>query len=100
VVVQETQVVVRVEDEGPGIPELNHRQVFQSFYRMENGLTRRTPGVGLGLAISRGFIAAHHGEIWLEPKSHGTIVAFSLPLSPAAAQNEERDKPTFVGERE
>lgn len=97
VAVQETQVIVRVEDEGPGIPKTDHKQVFQSFYRMENGLTRRTPGVGLGLAISRGFIAAHHGEIWLEPKEHGTIVAFSLPLSPAAYQLEGRESGPSLG---
>jgi K+-sensing histidine kinase KdpD len=77
--IQKENVIVRVEDFGPGIPVSSHNQVFQSFYRMENGFTRRTPGVGLGLAISRGFIAAHNGEIWLEPRERGTCVAFSLP---------------------
>lgn len=100
VTVQETQVIVRVEDEGPGIPQNNYQHVFQSFYRMENGLTRRTPGVGLGLAISRGFIAAHHGEIWLEPKAHGTIVAFSLPLSPASHQAEGQANRPPIGAKE
>jgi len=74
------RVVVRVEDQGPGIPESSKQQVFESFYRMESGLTRRTPGVGLGLAISKGFIDAHDGEIWVEPRQKGVCVAFSLPL--------------------
>ena len=87
--IQEDKIIVRIEDYGPGIPESSHNQVFQSFYRMENGFTRRTPGVGLGLAISRGFIAAHNGEIWLEPRERGTCVAFSLPLisSPIPMEN-------------
>jgi signal transduction histidine kinase len=76
----EEQVVVKVEDQGPGIPLAHQRDVFQSFYRLEDGLNRRTPGVGLGLAISRGFIAAHEGEIWFEPREVGTCVAFSLPI--------------------
>lgn len=73
-------VVVRVADQGPGIPLESGEDVFKSFYRLENGLTRKTPGVGLGLAISRGFIHAHGGEIWVEPKKAGTCVAFSLPV--------------------
>ena len=86
---EEDMVVVRVEDHGPGIPEDSQAQVFQSFYRMENGLTRRTPGVGLGLAISKGFINAHHGEIWFEPRDEGICIAFSLPLSSKIGDREE-----------
>ena len=78
------QVVVKIEDYGPGIPANAEKDVFQSFYRMDNGLTRRNPGVGLGLAISRGFIAAHQGDIWLEPREKGTCVAFSLPRNLSA----------------
>ena len=73
-------LVIQVEDEGPGIPEEHSERIFGSFYRLENGLTRQTAGAGLGLAISRGFVAAHGGEIWLEPRSRGTCIAFSLPL--------------------
>ncbi|NIV11512.1 MAG: GAF domain-containing protein [Aliifodinibius sp.] len=74
-------IIVRVEDFGPGIPPGNREQVFESFFRLENGLTRKTPGVGLGLAISRGLIAAHHGQIWFEPREQGTCIAFSIPLT-------------------
>jgi PAS domain S-box-containing protein len=75
-------VVVRVEDEGPGIPAEHSEQIFESFYRVESGLTRTTDGAGLGLAISQGFVRAHGGDIWLEPRPVGTCVAFSLPLAP------------------
>ncbi len=74
-------LIVRVEDEGTGIAPEHSARVFDSFYRVEGGLTRSTTGAGLGLAISQGFIRAHGGDIWLEPRSAGTCVAFSLPLT-------------------
>ncbi|MCB9422554.1 MAG: GAF domain-containing protein [Ardenticatenaceae bacterium] len=76
-------LVVQVADEGPGIPPEHQQEIFSSFYRVENGLTRNTAGAGLGLSISRGFIAAHGGEIWVEPGDKGTCVAFTLPLEEA-----------------
>jgi signal transduction histidine kinase len=75
------RVIVQVEDEGPGIPLESQERIFSSFYRVQNGLTREKPGAGLGLAICRGFVKAHGGEIWLEPRPQGTCVAFSLPLT-------------------
>jgi PAS domain S-box-containing protein len=76
---QSDAIVVRVEDVGPGIPAEDSERVFESFYRIENGLSRSTPGAGLGLSISRGFVHAHGGKIWMEPRSQGTCIAFSLP---------------------
>lgn len=73
-------LIVRVEDEGPGIPAAESEHIFESFYRIENGLNRSAPGAGIGLAICQGFVRAHGGEIWLEPRPQGTGVAFSLPL--------------------
>ncbi len=75
-------VIVRVEDEGPGIPPEHIPHIFESFYRVEGGLTRQASGAGLGLAICRGFVEAHGGKIWVEPLAKGTCVAFSLPLKP------------------
>lgn len=88
-------LVVRVADEGPGIPPEHAQRVFESFYRVDTGLTG-TPGAGLGLAICQGFIHAHGGRIWLEETKRGTCIAFSLPLStlpetvPAVRKAEER----------
>ncbi|MEJ2746717.1 MAG: cache domain-containing protein, partial [Anaerolineae bacterium] len=77
---QNHHVLVKVTDEGPGIPAAHRQKIFSSFYRVENGLNRSTAGAGLGLAISRGFIAAHGGDIWVEPSDKGTCIAFTLPL--------------------
>jgi K+-sensing histidine kinase KdpD len=74
-------MVVRVLDQGPGIPPEYSERIFESFYRLENGLNRLSPGAGLGLAICQGFVSAHRGEIWLEPQSKGACIAFSLPLN-------------------
>jgi len=77
---QGNEVIVRVEDQGVGIPEEHSQHIFESFYRIENGLDRTTSGAGLGLAICQGFVRAHGGRIWLEKRAQGTCIAFSLPL--------------------
>lgn len=79
-VCKDQEIVVRVIDEGPGIPQAESERIFSSFYRGENGLTRQVSGAGLGLSIARGFVQAHGGEIWTEPRETGTCMAFSLPL--------------------
>jgi signal transduction histidine kinase len=78
------QVIVRVEDQGPGIPAEFGDRVFDPFFRLESGLTRRVSGAGLGLSICRGFVRVHGGEIWIESRPRGTCVAFSLPVEPAS----------------
>lgn len=72
---------VFVADQGPGIPNEHAQRIFDSFYRVENGMTRNTAGAGLGLTIARGFVQAHGGQIWLEPCTTGLCVAFSIPLN-------------------
>lgn len=79
--IQNDDLIVRVEDEGPGIPVEHSQRIFDSFYRVEDGLTRSLPGAGLGLSICQGFINAHGGKIWLEQIPKGTCIAFSLPLN-------------------
>jgi two-component system sensor histidine kinase KdpD len=71
--------VITITDQGPGIPESHRRHIFETFYRVDDGLTRQS-GFGLGLAICQGFIQAQGGRIWVEPKADGTRIAFSLPL--------------------
>jgi PAS domain S-box-containing protein len=76
-----TEIVIRVQDEGPGIAAEHGQHVFESFYRVDGGLARRAPGAGLGLAICQGFVQAHGGKIWLEAQPRGACFAFSLPVS-------------------
>lgn len=83
--VQGHQLVVRVEDEGPGISPEHSQRIFDSFYRIDSSLTRSATGTGLGLAICQGFVRAHGGSIWLEPRARGASIAFSLPLPEASS---------------
>lgn len=85
--VQSGNLIVRVADEGPGIPAEASDRIFDSFYRVENGLSCSNTGAGLGLAICQGFIQAHGGDIWLEPASRGACIAFSLPIVPVKGEN-------------
>lgn len=84
------EIVIRVQDQGPGIAKEHGRRVFESFYRVDGGLSRRVPGAGLGLAICQGFVQAHGGKIWLEPQPRGACFAFSLPLGGPRAQDFEK----------
>lgn len=56
-------VRIAVADTGPGIPEEDLPYVFNRFYRAEQGRSRDTGGMGLGLAIAREFVAAHGGSL-------------------------------------
>jgi two-component system sensor histidine kinase KdpD len=74
-----------VEDEGTGIPVHLRKRVFDKFFRaIRNGDvgTNEPAGTGMGLAIAKGIIEAHGGDIWIEPVSDhgGTRVVFTLPV--------------------
>jgi|GEM_PF-1416220 len=79
--------LVRVCDEGPGIPEADREHVFEKFFRVAATQTV-VPGTGLGLAICHGIVEAHGGRIWVEsgPHGRGAVFSFSLPLAPPAPQ--------------
>jgi two-component system sensor histidine kinase KdpD len=72
---------IEVGDRGPGIPEADRKRVFEMFYSADRG-DRRSHGVGLGLAICRGMIAAHGGDVVAlpGPDDKGTVVRLTLPL--------------------
>jgi K+-sensing histidine kinase KdpD len=69
------RLMVRVVDQGPGIPESERELIFQPFYR---GVDGPTHGFGLGLAIVKGFVEANGGEIRVEavPGQGSTFVVF------------------------
>ncbi|MBE2201834.1 MAG: HAMP domain-containing protein [Anaerolinea sp.] len=75
-------VQVTVQDSGPGFNEDDLPRVFEQFYRGEQARSRATGGAGLGLAIARGIVEAHHGRIWAENAAGGgAVVGFELPLT-------------------
>ena len=80
-------ILVRIADEGPGIPPEHREKIFDRFYRIDTGLARQSSGAGLGLAICKGFIEAHGGQIWVEPTEKGTVFAFTLPVGQREASS-------------
>lgn len=79
--VRDGSVIVSIADEGIGIPTSEQSRVFERFYRSSTASTVSRRGAGLGLAICRGIVEAHGGEIWIDSEpSQGTTVHFSLPV--------------------
>jgi two-component system osmolarity sensor histidine kinase EnvZ len=64
-------VLITIEDDGPGIPEALREAVFQPFYRIDQARRRQTGGTGLGLSIARDIILGHGGDISFETGSRG-----------------------------
>ena len=78
----ETEIIVSVEDCGPGISEQEQRKVFEKFFRGKDQ-RERIPGTGMGLTIAREIVRAHHGRIWVESEvGKGARFSFSLPRAP------------------
>ena len=68
-------LVIRVCDEGPGIPEDSLERVFEPFYRLESSRSRDTGGTGLGLSIARDIAQAHGGTLTLRNRPQGGLTA-------------------------
>jgi signal transduction histidine kinase len=73
-------VMVEVADTGEGIAAEDLPRIFDRFYRGEKSRSRATGGAGLGLAIARGIVEAHGGQIWVESaQGRGARIRFTLP---------------------
>jgi two-component system osmolarity sensor histidine kinase EnvZ len=70
-----------IEDDGPGIPENQYKNVFKPFFRLDKSRSLNQSGVGLGLAIVEDIINSHGGNIQLgKSKFNGLLIKISLPL--------------------
>lgn len=77
-------VRVYVRDEGIGIPPADQEQIFDRFYRVDNRLTRQTPGTGLGLYLVKAVVEAHGGRVWVESTAgRGSTFWIELPAGTA-----------------
>ena len=91
-----SEAQVRVIDEGIGIAAHHLAKVFDRFYRVEGGYTRKTPGSGLGLYICKNIVEAHGGRVWGKSKlGEGSVFTIAIPL----AKHERDQSPgSFEGE--
>ena len=81
------RVVVRIVDQGPGIPAAERERIFEPFYRGRGPGQRPWTGSGLGLAIARGFVEANGGTISVESlPGQGTSFVIALPVEEVAGE--------------
>jgi signal transduction histidine kinase len=78
---QENKIHITIHDNGIGIPTDQLEIVFEKFYRVDKSRDRKTGGFGLGLAICKGIIKEHEGEIYFSKTEKGAELHIELPLS-------------------
>jgi signal transduction histidine kinase len=77
---QAHNVIFRVKDDGPGIPEDLLERVLEPYFRVEGSRSKATGGIGLGLSIARDIAQAHGGDLKLRNLTHGGLEAIvSVP---------------------
>ena len=76
------EVLVKVQDNGVGIPVEAVGHIFEEFYRADNVKAEAVEGTGLGLSIVKEILNAHCGKIWVESEQNkGTTFSFTLPVA-------------------
>jgi len=77
----EDTALVKIKDNGVGIPKEEQEKIFKRFYRVDKSRSRETGGVGLGLSIAEWIAHAHHGKIEVESElNKGSTFTLSLPI--------------------
>ena len=72
--------MIRVTDNGRGIPQEDLSKIKEAFYRVDKSRSRSSGGTGLGLSIVRHAASYHHAEIHLESKAgKGTVITVRFP---------------------
>lgn len=72
---EDQNIIIKVRDDGIGIPEKDIPYIFERFYRSDLSRNKNTGGSGIGLTITKAFVEAHGGKIYLESKiNEGTTV--------------------------
>jgi signal transduction histidine kinase len=74
-------IIVEIDDDGPGIPEDRHEEIFMPFYRLDESRSPEAGGTGLGLSIAQAVVQGHGGDIGLVNRAGGGLrVRVTLPL--------------------
>ena len=82
--------VVKVRDEGVGIPEADLPRVFERFYRTDKARSRELGGTGLGLAIVKHIARVHQGDVEVDSRlGEGTTFALRIPQAPGSQRDLE-----------
>ncbi len=92
------RVRIVVSDTGPGIPRKALKRVFEDFYRVDNSLTRRTQGTGIGLALVLRFVSAMGGTV-TAANNPTTGCSFTIDLPGTRAPENNATAPTTAREK-
>ena len=84
-------VVIRIADQGIGVPAAEADRIFERFSRASNALTQQIAGTGLGLSFVRAVVEEHGGSVVLESReAEGSTFEVRLPLDPDRHERETR----------
>jgi PAS domain S-box-containing protein len=82
---------VAITDYGVGINRQEHKKIFERFYRADK-ITKKYPGVGIGLYVSNQIIQEHKGTLWVESEEGaGSVFNFTIPVNPQADEQQSAD---------
>ena len=85
----EHDIMISVADTGPGIAAEDQSFLFNEFYQVDFSMSRKHGGAGLGLAVSKHFVQAHNGMIWVDSQiGMGAKFTFTLPVPRQTAHAE------------
>lgn len=94
---EDGDVALEVADSGPGVPPERAEQIFQRFYRMDAGRTRKVGGTGLGLSIARNTARNFGGEVLLKSRrAEGATFVMTLPAAWAGADTLDAERADYA----
>lgn len=77
----ENNLLLKIEDNGYGIPEAAQSRLFEEFYRVRREATMNIPGTGLGLSLVKSIVEAHHGRVWVKSAENvGSTFFVEIPI--------------------
>ena len=86
--IEDQQVEISVQDDGPGIPPDALERIFERFYRIDKARSREQGGTGLGLSIVKHIVQNHGGRVWATSDvGRGAAFFFTLPQEPSLSAN-------------
>jgi signal transduction histidine kinase len=88
------KILISVKDNGIGIPAEKHRLIFDRFAQVDESMTKRAEGCGLGLSLAKSLVELLEGSIWVESKPGlGSKFTVELPVKTAAPRSSRRFAP-------
>lgn len=89
---KDNDCIVKIADQGPGIPADQQEKVFSRFYQI--AASHSQPGSGIGLHIVNQYVKMHGGRVWIEDnKPHGAVFCFNIPVSDSATVKDPERPP-------